>query len=194
VDLLASRVAHDTLNSLLPSLFEAQAGQRRIGVLSDDVLASLAREVLGEINRPLNEHVSRNALSFCRPDPPLLYPQTQQESAELWASGATAVIQRLEHTNRMVNELCRAASAALQCLVSCSLYMSRHGGMSFTWHTDAWRVLAIQLHGAKTFHIRADAVESFPLTPGSWLRIDPHESHMATADSELSVHLSFGAH
>lgn len=186
--------------SLAP-FFGERSGGARSGSLSEELFEPLMREALGELNRPFEVHQARRALAFCEPGE-IIYPESAQESAQLWESGATVVIQRLSETNQLIRELCESATQALGKEVLCSVYLSRRGGISFSWHKDMWSVFVVQVHGSKTFHVcrsedelaAAAKGERFPLEPGAWLRIDPEEPHMATSEAEYSVHLSFGAH
>ena len=173
----------------------------RSGLLSQELFEPLMRSALGELNRPFEVHQARRALAFCGPGT-ILYPKSAQESAQLWESGATVVIQRLSETSQFIRELCEPATQVLGKQVLCSVYVSRRGGVSFSWHKDTWSVFVVQVHGSKTFHVCSSEDElaasaegeRFPLEPGAWLRIDPEEPHMATSEAAYSVHLSFGAH
>ena len=162
----------------------------RTGELCDNDFTRLRQEVLGELNRSFTDHISRRSLAFCFPEPPIVYPQSAGESESLWETGATVTIQQLEAVNGHLLALCRHASSRLDRLVTCSLYLSRPSGISFSWHTDEWDGLIFQIRGVKRFSIKTICeVTDFELIPRTWLRLASTDVHRAQS-TDLSVHLS----
>jgi hypothetical protein len=179
----------------LVRLFQQPASEsHRSGELPHFVRDSLTGESHRELSRPFRAIVADKSLAFCRPEPPMLYPTSEYDAHNLWAQRITANVQHLHMRNNFLYDLCQRMSTRLRNQITCSLYLSQGSGDSFSWHTDEWEVLCVQIHGKKVFDfINGNVVHSSPLTPGHWLRIDPHEKHRAHC-SALSMHLSFGRH
>jgi hypothetical protein len=166
----------------------------RRGSLAPILLESLESNTIRELHRPFGPLVAQQSLSFCLPEPPLIYPESESAAQRLWHMGATATLQRLEYRNAYFSELCRDMSSDLGHVVSISLYLSKVDGISFSWHTDEWENVTVQIYGGKTFEIKGSAdIKTYRQSVGDWLRIDPHEEHRAFSSS-TSVHLSIGRH
>lgn len=181
--------------SLLSKLLSSEAEEERFGKVQSVLFEYLHSFTLNMTKISFKEMVDLKALCFCFPKPPLIYPKTQEEAVELWQSGATISIQALEKRSYFFNEVCKKVAENLGYEVTCSMYISKPDGISFSYHVDEWEGLALQVVGEKVFKIKDDNgnIADYILKPSNWLRISPEDVHLAETN-EYSVHLNFALH
>jgi hypothetical protein len=74
------------------------------------------------------------------------------------------------------------------------MYVSKKDAISFSYHTDRWLGLAVQIKGTKVFKLGNEEKNiKYKMLPGNWLRLDPEDFHKAET-LDYSVHLNFAIH
>ncbi|MBK8977408.1 MAG: hypothetical protein IPM29_15965 [Planctomycetes bacterium] len=132
---------------------------------------------------------------------------------EHYARGATIYIDRLDHHDARIAELCRALDHAFTCsLLKASVLATPRGSQGFAVHFDTHDVLVLQIAGRKQWHLHEAAVplsayfqeyrlaepppahshvDSFVLAPGDLLYMPRGLVHEARAvDGEPSLHIT----
>jgi hypothetical protein len=123
----------------------------------------------------------------------LIYPSSVREAVSLWSKGWTANVQALELHNKLINHECAELAVNQHCLVTASIYLSQQRGTSFSFHTDGWDALIVQVVGEKTFHLPESKCPTIDLVPTSWLFLHSRQKHRASTNAP-SIHVSFNFH
>lgn len=131
---------------------------------------------------------------------------------ELFAGGATVVLQSLHRWWPHVTALCRQLELDLGHAVQANAYLTPPGAVGFDPHHDTHDVFVLQLHGAKDWTIREPVVEAplgrhrsdhdeaarqpvtleTQLRPGDCLYLPRGHIHSARTASGASLHLTIG--
>ncbi|WP_432560663.1 cupin domain-containing protein [Granulicoccus sp. GXG6511] len=138
---------------------------------------------------------------------------------QLFAGGATAVLQGLHRTWAPINEFVRALAVELGHSVQANAYVTPPANQGFSAHYDVHDVFVVQVHGEKEWHIhrpvhehplrdepwtsRAGEVReaaaqpadlTLTLRPGDVLYLPRGFIHSARALGGVTVHLTLGVH
>lgn len=131
---------------------------------------------------------------------------------DLFAGGATVVLQSLHRWWPPVTALCRQLELDLGHAVQANAYLTPPGAVGFDPHHDTHDVFVLQLHGTKDWTIRAPVIEAplgrhrsdhdeaavqpvvleTQLRPGDCLYLPRGHIHSARTVSGASLHLTVG--
>lgn len=131
---------------------------------------------------------------------------------ELFAGGATVVLQSLHRWWPPVSALCRELEVDLGHAVQANAYLTPPGSAGFDPHHDTHDVFVLQLHGTKDWVVREPVVEAplarhrsdhdeaarrpvrfeTRLEPGDCLYLPRGFVHSARTESGTSLHLTIG--
>ena len=131
---------------------------------------------------------------------------------DLFAGGATVVLQSLHRWWPRVTALCRRLELDLGHAVQANAYLTPAGAVGFDPHHDTHDVFVLQLHGTKDWTIREPVVEAplgrhrsdhdeaarqpiameTRLEPGACLYLPRGHIHSARTESGASLHLTIG--
>lgn len=131
---------------------------------------------------------------------------------DLFAGGATVVLQSLHRWWPQVTELCRQLELDLGHAVQANAYLTPAGAAGFDPHHDTHDVFVLQLHGTKDWTIREPIVEAplgrhrsdhdeavrqpvsleTQLRPGDCIYLPRGHIHSARTASGASLHLTIG--
>ena len=111
--------------------------------------------------------------------------------AALVADGATVVLQGLQRTWLPLVTFCRRLERATSHAVQANAYLSPPAGTpGLGRHQDTHDVLVLQLMGSKGWDV--DGLGTFELAAGDVLYLPTGTAHAATAQREVSLHLTIG--
>ena len=111
--------------------------------------------------------------------------------AALVSDGATVVLQGLQRTWLPLVSFCRRLERATSHAVQANAYLSPPAGTpGLGRHEDTHDVLVLQLMGTKGWDV--DGLGSLELAEGDVLYLPTGTSHAATAQHEVSLHLTIG--
>lgn len=85
------------------------------------------------------------------------------ELLRLHADGFTLVVRHAERHDPGLEELARAFTAAFAAPVNVHLYVTPQDQYGFGWHYDAEEVFILQTTGRKTYRVRKNTVNPWPL-------------------------------
>lgn len=130
--------------------------------------------------------------------------------AEL-SKSSTLIVRSANQYFPELGEIVEDGKRCIQGTVHSNLYLSSSHGEGFPMHQDAHHVFALQLHGAKRWHLQRPAVEyphwdyrwdldidenlveqEFLVEEGSTLFIPMGWIHRAKAETEFSIHATIG--
>jgi hypothetical protein len=107
--------------------------------------------------------------------------------------GATLVLQGMHRYRRPLRRLCRGLEVELGCPCQVNAYVTPPGARGLALHSDTHDVFVLQCFGHKQWEVHApDAVWEVVLDPGDALYMPQGTPHAATAQQELSGHLTIG--
>jgi bifunctional lysine-specific demethylase and histidyl-hydroxylase NO66 len=107
--------------------------------------------------------------------------------------GATLVLQGMHRYRRSLRGLCRDLELELGCPCQVNAYFTPPGARGLAVHADTHDVFVLQCFGSKRWEIHApDEVWDLVLEPGDALYMPKGTPHAATAQDELSGHLTIG--
>jgi hypothetical protein len=184
----------DSIANYLSILLNNSSQISRFGKMPSDFFKVLDLYTKQQVSYSTEKFILQKKLCFCYPNEPLLYPKSSEEVKTLWEMGATLNIQSIETHSHFFKELCCELERVLENTITCSLYISKPNALSFSYHTDEWVGIAVQVIGCKKFFLKSDEkVQEYTLSQGSWFRLDPNDIHKANAET-FSVHLNFARH
>lgn len=157
--------------------------------------ARLSAAVKSEFARSVPALLSTRSICFLRPIKPLIYPDSEEAVATLWADGLGMAVQHVETRNPAVRRLCHSLSRRYHSRVTASIYVSGQHFQSFNSHIDMWDAWLFQISGSKVFlcDIEAGSTE-LDLRPSKWLWLASGVRHRVETRGECSVHLSVNVH
>jgi bifunctional lysine-specific demethylase and histidyl-hydroxylase NO66 len=107
--------------------------------------------------------------------------------------GATLVLQGMHRYRGELRRLCRGLEVELGCPCQVNAYFTPPGARGLALHSDTHDVFVLQCFGRKRWEIHApDGVWDVVLEPGDALYMPKGTPHAATAQHELSGHLTIG--
>jgi lysine-specific demethylase/histidyl-hydroxylase NO66 len=107
--------------------------------------------------------------------------------------GATLVLQGMHRYHNELRRLCRDLEIELGCPCQVNAYFTPPGARGLSVHSDTHDVFVLQCFGRKRWEIHApDGVWDLVLDPGDALYMPKGTPHAATAQDELSGHLTIG--
>jgi lysine-specific demethylase/histidyl-hydroxylase NO66 len=107
--------------------------------------------------------------------------------------GATLVLQGMHRYRNALRRLCRDLEIELGCPCQVNAYFTPPGARGLAVHSDTHDVFVLQCFGRKRWEIHApDGVWDLVLDPGDALYMPKGTLHAATAQDELSGHLTIG--
>lgn len=112
--------------------------------------------------------------------------------ADLLASGATLVLQGLEHIRPHVADFAAGLAAELGHRVQANAYLSPPHSAGLAAHTDTHDVFAVQLRGRKLWTV--DGLDEATMPLGDVLYIPAGVRHSARTLDSWSLHLTIGVH
>ena len=160
------------------------------GVLRWTLNAASQMALLGALSRglastDLDGFTGSSRLAFALGDE-LAYPATGTE-AEAMLGANTAIVQHLERTDPLFQQIVSELSACTKRRVSISAYIADVHSRAFSWHVDRWDGVILQLQGTKRFELADHS--SNVLAPGHALFL-PQDIEHRTHTIAQSVHLS----
>ena len=111
---------------------------------------------------------------------------------DLFRGGATLVLQSLHRTWRPLSAWCADLEREVGWPVQANAYLTPAGELGLAAHADRHDVLAIQLHGTKTWDV--DGLGGIGLEPGDVLYLPAGSRHCAHTEARPSLHLTIGIH
>ncbi len=107
--------------------------------------------------------------------------------------GATLVLQGMHRYRGSLRRLCRGLELRLGCRCQVNAYFTPPDARGLALHSDTHDVFVLQCFGRKRWEIHApDEVWDIVLEPGDALYMPVGTPHAATAQDELSGHLTVG--
>lgn len=106
--------------------------------------------------------------------------------------GATLVLQSLHRTWTPVSAWCAALERELGWPVQANAYLTPAGERGLAPHADRHDVLAIQLHGSKSWEV--DELGPLDVQPGDVIYLPAGLRHEAHTEGRPSLHLTVGIH
>jgi mannose-6-phosphate isomerase-like protein (cupin superfamily) len=104
--------------------------------------------------------------------------------------GATVVLQSLHRTVPSVGRFASALEAEISHPVQVNAYLTPPGAAGLAPHADGHDVIAVQLHGSKSWTV--DGVGELELAPGDSLYLPVGTRHAAATQDRASLHLTVG--
>ena len=111
---------------------------------------------------------------------------------DLFRGGATLVLQSLHRTWSPLSAWCADLEREIGWPVQANAYLTPGGESGLAPHTDRHDVLAIQLHGTKTWNV--DDLGAIDLEPSDVLYLPAGFRHSAHTEARPSLHLTIGIH
>jgi hypothetical protein len=112
--------------------------------------------------------------------------------ADAIGAGATLVLQALQRTWPPLIELCRRLERELSHPVQANAYLTPAGASGLARHADDHDVLVLQVSGRKAWDV--EVLGEVTLTTGDVLYLPAGTEHAATAQDQVSLHLTLGIH
>jgi hypothetical protein len=106
--------------------------------------------------------------------------------------GATLVLQSLHRTWAPLSSWCAALEREIGWPVQANAYLTPAGEQGLAPHADRHDVLAIQLHGTKSWEV--EDLGAVDLQPGDVVYLPAGLRHQAHTESRASLHLTIGIH
>ena len=118
----------------------------------------------------------------------------------LYGSGATVILNAVDHTVPPVTRVCRELARELGHPVQANIYITPPHGQGFANHRDEHDVLVLQIHGRKCWRIFPDAQDGAGTAPavdlemrqGDLLYIPRGTAHEAKCSDVASIHVTVG--
>jgi hypothetical protein len=113
---------------------------------------------------------------------------------ELYCGGSTLVINGVHRSIPAFARLCRNLSRDLSIPAQANVYITPPGAQGFSRHTDDHEVLAVQLHGTKSWTLYPKDAEPLRINMrcGDLLYIPAGLGHEAASAQDASVHVTLG--
>jgi lysine-specific demethylase/histidyl-hydroxylase NO66 len=112
--------------------------------------------------------------------------------ADAVGAGATLVLQALQRTWPPLIDLCRRLERELSHPVQANAYLTPAGASGLARHADDHDVLVLQLTGRKAWDVAI--LGGITMTAGDVLYLPAGTEHAATAQDDMSLHLTLGIH
>ena len=168
----------------------------------DDLLTT------GDVEALLRRHARRPSFRLVR-DGPTIAPSAFTRSVHLGgttvddvadvdrvlalvASGATVVMQGLQHTWEPLARVCADLERETSHRVQANAYLSPARTTALRRHADTHDVLAVQVEGAKRWFV--DGLGDLVMEPGDVLYVPAGVVHAAGSDDRHSLHVTIGLH
>lgn len=90
-------------------------------------------------------------------------PRTVEQAQQLVAAGHTLVVRHAERHHDQLRKTAHSLESQLAGPVNVHLYITPPGTHGFSWHYDAEDVFIVQSAGAKTYSLRKNTVNPWPL-------------------------------
>ena len=104
--------------------------------------------------------------------------------------GSTVVLQSLHRTVPSVGRFALALEAEISHPVQVNAYLTPPGAAGLAPHADGHDVIAVQLHGSKSWTV--DGMGELELAPGDTLYLPVGTRHSAATQDRASLHLTIG--
>lgn len=104
--------------------------------------------------------------------------------------GGTVVLQSLHRTAPAVGRFASALEAEISHPVQVNAYLTPPGAAGLAPHADGHDVIAVQLHGSKSWNV--DGLGALTLEPGDALYLPAGTRHSAVTNERSSLHLTIG--
>lgn len=119
---------------------------------------------------------------------------------DLFADGATVVLESLHNYSVPIRDFCRDLEAELRRGTQVNVYITPPGAQGFATHVDSHDVFVVQVHGTKHWLVHESndpggagaPVVDHDLVAGECLYIPAGFSHSATTGATASAHLTIG--
>jgi lysine-specific demethylase/histidyl-hydroxylase NO66 len=113
---------------------------------------------------------------------------------DLYAEGATLILNQADRSLPSLNGLCRALTLDLGFRVVSNIYITPRCAVGFSKHVDDHEVLVLQIAGSKRWQllVREGPVVEIDLQPGDLLYLPRDLAHAAEAQEFDSIHVTLG--